>query len=375
MTRPSLNFNERPILVFWETTKSCLLACRHCRAEAMEEPMPGQLSFEEGKRFIESLLSFGRPYPVLIMTGGDVLMREDIFALADYAKELGIPVGFSPSVTPKLTDDAIERMGQLGVKAVSISLDGASSATHDAIRGVEGHFEQTVRALKKLADAGFTVQVNTAIMRDNVMDLPAIVQIMKETGVSVWEVFYLIHVGRGQNLQELTPFEYEQVSHFLYDASRYEIPVRTVEGPFFRRIITQRHNDPILDLDTVRENYELGDLYTTLRTDLEMRLGKSQEAARSQTSGTRDGKGIIFIAHDGTVYPAGFLPLSLGNIKDTPLTAIYRDHPLLQKIRNAEFTGRCGSCTYRDLCGGSRARAFAATGDPLGEDHACDFTF
>ncbi len=366
----NLNFDERPILVFWETTRSCLLACRHCRAEAMVDPSPNEMTTEEGMRFIESLISFGRPYPVLIMTGGDILMRHDAFLLAKRAREFGIPVGFAPSVTPKLTDENMQHMTDLGIKAVSISLDGATATTHEGIRGVAGHFDQTVEALRQLVMRGFTVQVNTAVMRDNVHELPAIVEILKQTGVTVWEVFFLIHVGRGQDVQELDAYEHEQVAHFLYEASRYGIHVRTVEGPFFRRVIQSRSQETI-SFAEVLEKFSLGSLYEQLSSELLQRLGKPEDQALSQTSGTRDGKGIIFVAHDGTVYPAGFLPLPLGNVREDSLSTIYRDHPLLKKIRAAEFTGRCGSCDHRDVCGGSRARAYAAYGDPLAEDKAC----
>ncbi len=369
----NLNFDERPILVFWETTRSCLLSCRHCRAEAMVEPAVNEMNTAQGMQFIESLTEFGRPYPVLILTGGDILMRPDAFDLAKRARELGIPVGFAPSVTPKLTEQNIQKMSDLGIKAVSISLDGATAQTHETIRGVAGHFKQTVEALSRLVKAGFTVQVNTAVMRDNVMELPAIVQILKETGVSVWEVFFLIHVGRGHGVKELSAYEHEQIAHFLYDASRYNIHVRTVEGPFFRRIIVNR-KDTIDTFDDVLTRFSLGDLYGELTQDLQKRLGDPEANALSQTSGTRDGKGIIFVAHDGTVYPAGFLPLPLGNILNEKLADIYRHHPLLKKIRGAQFSGRCGQCEYRDLCGGSRARAFAAYGDPLAEDQACFYT-
>jgi radical SAM protein len=372
----NLNFNERPILVFWETTRACLLSCKHCRAEAMENPLPGELSSEEAFAFVESLTKFGRPYPVLILTGGDVLMRQDIFEIVARAKQLGIPVGLSPSVTPRLTDENIQRMSEYGIKAVSISLDGALHETHESIRGVSGHFQKTIEALRRLVAAGFTVQVNTAVMRENVKELPQIAQILKETGVSIWEVFFLIPIGRGQSASELTPAECEDVVHFLFEASTYDLTVRTVEAPFFRRVVSSRLNQSSEPEDLTAhtaERHHLGPLYKRLSQELRERLGQPTSNPLAQSSKTRDGKGIIFVTYDGNVFPAGFLPYALGNIREQELATIYREHPLLKDIRNAKFTGKCGICEYRDLCGGSRARAYATSGNPLGEDPACHY--
>lgn len=371
-----LNFNERPMLVFWESTRACLLACKHCRAEAMDKPADGELSTEEGKQLIDSLTSFGRPYPVLIITGGDALMRPDVFELVRHARLQGIPVGLAPSVTPRLTDEGIQMMTDLGVKAVSISLDGATANTHERVRGIPGHFEETVTQLRKLVQAGFEVQVNTAVMQDNVEELPALVQLMKEIGIRIWEVFYLIHVGRGRESTELTPHQCEDVGHFLFEASGYDLTVRTVEAPFFRRIVIQRRQDyPQTPRNTVEiaRDFGLGDLYQRLSSDLRNRLHEPWTAPKAQTTHTRDGKGIVFVAYDGTVYPAGFLPLALGSIRTASLVDIYRDHPVLQEIRNSRFAGKCGICGYRDICGGSRSRAFAHSHNPLGVDPSCNY--
>jgi AdoMet-dependent heme synthase len=376
-----VNFEERPMLVFWETTKACLLECKHCRAEAIHTPMESELTNNEAFDFVRSLLSFGRPYPVLIMTGGDVLMRPDVFPIVEYARSLGIPVGLAPSVTPHLTDANISHMKELGVKVVSISLDGSTARTHEGIRGVTGHFDQTVDALRRLVAAGFEVQVNTAVMNDNASELPALAQLLKETGVHIWEVFFLIHVGRGKTSHELSAAECEDVCHFLYDASKYDITVRTVEAPFFRRVVASRKAED-RDFETRLSGitdkgplaaYFGGSLYQQLSTELSTRLGVPTSVPRAQTSGTRDGKGIIFVAHDGTVYPAGFLPVTLGNIRQTPLSVIYRENVVLKNIRAGDFEGKCGSCEYRDACGGSRSRAFANTGNPLSSDPACDY--
>lgn len=365
-----VNFEQAPILLFWETTKACRLACRHCRAEAIAEPMPGQLSTEEGLRLIDDLRAFTPRFPVIIFTGGDPFMRPDLFDLAAHARSLGMPIGFAPSVTPRLTREAAVRMRQVGAKTVSISLDGARAETHEAVRGIEGHFRRTEEAVRMLVEEGHTVQINTTVMRRNVEELADVAALVADWGAHIWEVFFLIRVGRGTELEELSPAENEDVVHFLYEASRYGFIVRTVEAPFFRRVVAERRElDP--EVDPVAA-FGLGSLYERLVRRLRDRLGEPG-SSRAQSVGTRDGKGILFVAHDGDVYPAGFLPVRLGNVRRDDIVRLYREHPLLRAIRAAAFGGRCGICPYADACGGSRARAYATSGDPLGEDPACAY--
>lgn len=368
--RAGLDLDQRPILVFWETTKACGLACRHCRASAISQPLRGELTTAHAARFVDSLAGFGTPRPVLVATGGDVLLRHDLDALLERARALKVPVALAPSVTPLLTDERIAELRRAGVKVVSISLDGATPATHDGVRGVEGHFAETVAALRRLRTCGMTVQVNTVVMRDTVEELPAIARIVKETGASIWEVFFLVRVGRGRALGELAPAENEDVCHFLVDASRYGFVVRTVEAPFFRRVVALRR-----DLGDAHDGatYERGPLYEHLAAALRAELGRPTSSVRAQTKGTRDGRGIVFVGHDGEIHPSGFLPLALGNVRHDEIVRVYREHPVLRRIRAADFGGRCGRCAYRELCGGSRARAYAATGDPLAEDPACAY--
>lgn len=364
MRAPALDFDRRPILVFWESTRACGLACRHCRAEAMPHPAPGELDHEQSLAFVESLRAFGRPAPVLIVTGGDALMRPDLPELIAHARANRIPVALAPSVTPLLDDERLAGLRALGVKVASLSLDGARAETHESIRGVAAHFEATLAAIRRLRSHGFVVQVNTVAMAENVEELPEVARLVRETGASIWEVFFLVQVGRGVAMTELGSAEVEDVCHFLYDASRYGLVVRTVEGPMFRRVAAWREEG---------RPCETGPLYARLRESLVRELGEPAGRSQAQTKGTRDGKGIVFVSSTGDVYPAGFLPVVLGNVKERPLAELYRGHPLLRDIRAARFSGRCGRCEYRDLCGGSRARAFSASGDPLGEDPACAY--
>jgi AdoMet-dependent heme synthase len=366
----SVNFDHAPILLFWETTKACRLACRHCRAEAIAAPQPGQLSTEQGLRLIEDLRAFTPRLPVVIFTGGDPFMRSDLFEIAERARSFGMPIGFAPSVTPLLTPDAARRMREVDAKTVSISLDGANAATHEGVRGVEDHFRLTEEAIRMLVREGHMVQINTTVMRSNVEQLADVAALLTDWGAHIWEIFFLIRVGRGSELEELTPQENEDVVHFLFDASRYGFIVRTVEAPFFRRVVAARR-DLAEDADPA-EIFGLGPLYRRLVARLRDRLGEPGKT-RAQSVGTRDGKGILFVSHNGDIFPSGFLPLRLGNVREQDIVELYRTDPLLRSIRRAEFSGRCGVCEFADACGGSRARAFATFGDPLAEDPACAY--
>ncbi len=355
-----MDFSNRPILVFWESTKACLLKCRHCRAEAIEKPLPGELSTAYAKKFISSLKDFGKPYPVLIITGGDPLMRKDLFEIMDFLMENKIPFALAPSVTPNLNLENLKNLISHGLKSVSISLDGIYK-THDEIRGIDGHYNETLKVIKMLKNFGLKLQVNTTVMKNNYMDLPEIVKLLKDLEIDTWEVFFLIKVGRGMAVEELSPHGIEDVLNFLYDVSRYGIRVRTVEAPFFRRIVIWRKNG---------RKYT-GPIYENLYEKLIKMLGETKEESLAESSGTRDGKGVIFVSHDGDVYPSGFIPISLGNVRNENIVEIYRKNHLLLKIRNSEFNGKCGVCEFKDLCGGSRSRAYSYFNDPLGSDPAC----
>lgn len=356
-------------MVFWETTKACPLSCRHCRANAILKPLPGELSTSDGKMLIEQVADFGKPTPVLILTGGDPLMREDLFELIDYAKSLGVPIAVSPTVSEKLTShEVIEELRR--VHSVSVSLDGASPTTHDYIRNKDGVFNMTLRAISTLIKSGVRVQVNTTFMKINVHELPLIVKILRDLGVNTWEVFFLIHVGRGIELEALSSSETEDVVNVLYDVSKYGFTIRTVEAPFYRRVVLHRY---AFENGLVNNGPSLGPLYHQLYSGLVKVMGAEPPklSKRPTVARTRDGDGIIFVAYNGDVSPSGFLPIRLGNVKEESLVKIYRENPILLRIRRGEYGGRCGLCEFRFICGGSRARAYAEYGDPLAEDPAC----
>ncbi|HZW56577.1 MAG TPA: TIGR04053 family radical SAM/SPASM domain-containing protein [Nitrososphaerales archaeon] len=355
-------FPCKPILIFWETTRACTLSCVHCRASAITEPLPGELSREEGRELIEQVTFFGKPYPTIIFTGGDPLKRKDLFELLIHAAELDINFAVSPAVSELLTQKTLSRLKHVGASSVSISLDGSTEEVHDSIRREPGTFKRTIEAIKDAQLAGLNLQVNTAVMRRNLRELPSIFSLIKGLGVKTWEVFFLIRVGRGGSVEDLTPHEYESACNFLYDASHYGVTIRTVEAPFIRRVAKQRASDG---------SYWQSTTYLELRNRLIQLEGDPNDLSTLRPVGTLDGDGIIFIAHDGTIHPGGLLPISLGNVKNDSLIRVYRENQTLQDIRQRKMLGRCGVCDYKEICGGSRARAFSYSGDPLSSDPAC----
>jgi len=356
---PRNSYDNGPLIVFWETTKACELKCIHCRASAIESRSPEELTTEEAKKLFEELKGFERP-PVIIMTGGDPMIRDDIYELIQSASSLGFPVAISPAVSNKLNSDSLANLKRSGVKFMSISLDGIS-ATHEKIRGTYGIYQKTLDAITDGINSGISVQVNTAVMKINFMELPRIFKLISDLGIKIWEVFFLIQTGRGSELLDLTPEEYESVCNFLYDASYYNIQIRTVECPFIRRVLRERNEG---------KNYD-SPLYNRLKEELIYLMGKPTSQSTLGYNGTLDGDGIIFIDHKGTIYPGGFLPIPLGNVRYDKIVNVYRESSLLKSIRARSFNGNCGVCKYKWECGGSRARSFAYFGDPLNSDPAC----
>lgn len=359
-----LNYDDMPRLVFWEMTGACPLACVHCRASAQPVALPGELTTTEGRALVDELAAGPRPHPVLILTGGDCLSRADLLDIVAHAQDRGVPVALAPAVSDRLTPALLDALYRLGVRSVSLSLDGACAETHERIRQVPGHFDATLAAMRMLVERGYSLQINTAVMTANVEELADIAALAVREGVKAWEVFFLVNVGRGDAVADVTPEQAEDICHLLVDAARYTMIVRTVEAPFFRRVASER-------ADAAFDPLTRGALYRRLASRLAEQLGPPRARVLAPTSATRDGKGIIFVSRDGTVYPSGFLPLAMGTLRDEPLLQIYRNHPLLRDIRASRFDGRCGTCDYRDLCGGSRSRAFAAFGDPLADDPSC----
>ncbi|BAB65082.1 TIGR04053 family radical SAM/SPASM domain-containing protein [Sulfurisphaera tokodaii] len=345
-------FEDAPHLVFWEVTKACPLTCKHCRANAIDKPLPGELTTEEGKKLLEEISQFGKV--VVVFTGGDPLSRDDIFELMDYAKSLGLIVSIAPAPSYRLNEDTIKNIKNSALY-MSISLDGYKPETHDWLRGF-GNYRYAINGIKLGLKYGIQVQVNTLVWKRSYEELPYIAKLLKDLGVKVWEVFFLIPVGRGTLELDIPREKYKDVIDFLVEVSRYNIVVRTVEAPFFRRA-----------------KLEYKEVKNELIRKLKELLGESKSPVDKSILPTRDGAGVIFISYNGDIYPSGFLPLKLGNVREDRLIDVYRNSELLKMIKAGKLKGKCGICAFSNICGGSRARAYAVYGDPLAEDPACPY--
>ncbi|MBI4877694.1 MAG: radical SAM protein [Acidobacteria bacterium] len=331
------SFDDAPFLVIWEVTQACDLACVHCRASAQPGRSPGELSTEEGYRLLDEIRTFGEP--LTVFTGGDPLKRGDLFGLLAHSVRIGLRTAVTPSATPLLTGQAIEGFQRAGVARMALSLDGPDAASHDGFRGVSGSFARTVFGLDYARGIGLETQVNTAVTQHNFRRLPEIAERVRESGAKLWSVFFLVTTGRAAASMDLTAGEYEQVFGFLHEtAQTAPFDIKTTEAQHYRRYAAQHG-----------------------------RTGR-----RLAPAGINDGKGFVFIGHTGDIYPSGFLPLGAGNVRRDSLVAVYRNSDLFRGLRDSgNLEGKCGECEFRNLCGGSRSRAYALTGDPFAADPRC----
>lgn len=327
-----LDFASAPLTLAWEVTRACPLRCIHCRAEAQPKRNPAELSTEEGFELIDDVAQMGTR--VFVVTGGDPLSRPDIFLILEKAVSTGMYVGFSPSVTGRLRGDALEHAADIGIGTIHISLDGAGSDTHDRFRGVPGHFKSTLGAIQKAAALRPKLQVATTVSRHNLAELERISELLKGLADS-WTLFFLVSTGRAHSEDMLSPAEEEKVLHWLA-SEQFPFHVRTVEAPQYRRVRAQ--------------------------------------IGAPVTPGVTDGNGFCFISHLGEVQPSGFLPVTAGNVRERPASYWYRQSELFTSLRDRSQLGNpCGSCEFSLICGGSRARAWAATGNPLSGDPTCAY--
>jgi AdoMet-dependent heme synthase len=345
------NFAENPMLVYWEMTQACALACRHCRAEAALLRHSLELNHGESKELLRQIAGFGDPLPHLILTGGDPLMRQDLFDLVDEANALGLSVSITPAATQNLTREVITQLKAHGIQSLGLSLDGSTPERHEAVRGVKGCFDWTMNAAHFAAELDIPVQVNTLVSEETSDNMPAVYELLKTLKVMRWSLFFLIGVGRGRVLQEVSPTRGEELMNWVYDLARVApFAIKTTEAPSYRRIALNRMREERLSPQQI------------------------QRTSVYHGFGIRDGHGIMFVSNTGDIYPAGFLPLTVGNVRKEHLQETYRHSPVFCSLHDPnQFTGKCGRCEYRVICGGSRARAFAYTGDPLESDPFCPY--
>jgi len=344
------DYSRNPMLVYWEMTQACGLACRHCRAEAISTPHSQELTPVESLGLLQQIASFDTK-PHLILTGGDPMQRKDLYEIIDQARRLGLTVSVTPAATATLTVEVLEKLKAHGIDSLGLSLDGSTAARHEAVRGVAGCYQWTIDAIRNAAELGFPIQVNTLVSEETADDLPAVYELLKQYKIMRWSLFYLIAVGRGKELQPVSPAHGEELMHWTHELTKTApFAIKTTEAPSYRRVA----------LNHMRENGWTG--------------AEIEKTPVYRGFGIRDGHGILFISNQGDVYPAGFLPLSSGNMRVDNLVDIYRNSPLFQALHTpSSFRGKCGECEYRTLCGGSRARAFAYTGDPLASDPFCPY--
>jgi AdoMet-dependent heme synthase len=342
-----------PLVVAWELTRACPLACRHCRATAQHERHPAELTLDEGAAFMADL---ARAFPgaVLILTGGEPLSRPDALELAAIGSSLGLQMALSVDVGWLLTPELVRELRTAGVRRVSFSLHFPDGPRSDRFASTPGFHAAALEGLANLREAGIPFQLHTTVMRSNAADLPRIHRLAGEIGAAGWELFFLVPTGRGRLLadEELPAAEQEQVLRWLYRLQRRSaFPVKQICAPHFRRV----------EVQTARERGERRPARVTTRLT-------------ALSRGCMAGNGFAFVSHVGDVCGCGFLPLSVGNVRDRAFSELYAHAPLFQAFRDpSRLGGDCGACEFRAVCGGCRARAYAATGDPLAEEPDCAY--
>src|SRR5512146_1440437 len=306
-----MNFDQSPMLVIWEVTQACDLACVHCRASAQSERHPKELTTDQGYRLLDEIRSFGEP--LMVFTGGDPLKRPDLYDLVRYAVKIGLRTNVTPSATPLLTAEAIEGFKAAGVTRMAISLDGPDAPTHDDFRGIPGTFERAMFALRHARDIGLDTQLQTTVTRRNMSRLGEVAQIAEEVRTKMWSLFFLIVTGRAAMEDDLRAEEYEQVFEFMYQLSKTApFGVKTTEAMHYRRYVAQK----VRDEHRTMEN-------------------ESARGVAWRTAGVSDGKGFVFVSHTGEIFPSGFLPVAAGNVRRDSIAEVYRNAALFRSLRNS----------------------------------------
>lgn len=356
------DFNKAPFLVIWETTQACDLACKHCRAEAQPDRHPEELTTDEAKKLLRDVRRFG---PIIfVFSGGDALKRPDIVELTRYGADLGLRMAITPATTPLCTTEVLEELHEAGMARLAISLDGSSAAVHDEFRQVEGSFQHGLRILRKAREIGMSTQVNTVIAQHNWQDLEAMAELLTELGIVFWEVFFLVPMGRAKPEDVVGAEAFEDTFNHLYDLTQtVPFDIKATAAPHYNRVVlerkmAERRQGMDRDRDVLTEGAH-----------------HSETDGIGRARGVNDGDGFLFVSHLGEIFPSGFLPVSAGNVRDHDLVEVYREAPLFTGLRDKKaLKGKCGVCAYAKVCGGSRARAYAVTGDPHAEEPFCAFT-
>jgi AdoMet-dependent heme synthase len=352
------DFDLAPFTIAWEVTRACAFACKHCRADAQHQRDPRELSTEEGFRLIDRLAVFGSP--ILVFTGGDPMMRRDLFDLIAYAARKGLRCSLTPTATALPTVERLKQAKEAGIRRIALSLDAPTPEAHDEFRQVHGSWKRTMQILHNAKEVGLSVQVNTTVSTFNVEQLPEMVPFVEEVEAVQWSVFFLVPTGRAQARYMVSPQKHEKVFHWLYDLSKdAPFDIKATAAPMYRRVAIQRKKG---------ENGE-GQPVTFQGAGFQYADGLNRP-----TKGVNDGNGFLFISHLGQIMPSGFLPVDCGNVRQDDVVEIYRYHPVFKDLRDYErLKGKCRICDFRDVCGGQRGRAYGVTGDYMETDPACAY--
>jgi radical SAM protein len=354
------DFNQAPFTIAWEVTRACAYACRHCRANAQHRPDPGELTTQEAFQLIGRLAEFGQP--ILVFTGGDPMMRRDLFDLIACATQHGLRCSLTPTATALPTVERLARARQAGIRRLALSLDAPTPAVHDDFRQVPGSWERTLRILHNAGEAGLSVQVNTTVSRHNYDQLPEMVPFIEQVGAVQWSVFFLVPTGRAQADWMITPEQHEGLFNWLYDLSQQApFDIKATAAPMYRRVAIER-----------KRAEARGEAGQPAAIAFQGAGFQYADGLNRPTKGVNDGNGFLFISHLGEIMPSGFLPVSAGNVRSADVVQVYREHPMFKALRDpSRLKGKCGYCEYREVCGGQRGRAYGITGDYLASDPAC----
>jgi radical SAM protein len=345
----SVDYRSAPLLLIWEVTRACALACQHCRASAEDVRDSRELTLDQGRKLIDQVADLGTP--LLVFTGGDPLQRDDLEDLIRHGRSRDLTVATIPAATPRLTRERIFSLRDAGVQQLALSLDGESAAKHDDFRRVEGTFDKVMEGARWIREAGIPLQINTVFGAWNFDDFDALAETVAGLGAVFWEVFFLVPTGRGSSLQSCSPEQFEALFRKIHElAKTAKFHIKVTEGQHYRRYFLQNEGQAHV---------------------VSPQTGHRPVAAKPVNAGN----GFCFVDFKGDVYPSGFLPVECGNVKTVPLAQIYQRHPVFLELRDlTNLKGKCRTCQYLDFCsGGSRARAYGRTGDYNASEAFCTF--
>jgi radical SAM protein len=374
-----VDFDQNPFVVIWEMTRACDLACVHCRAAAQSRRSQFELTKDEGFKLLDDVALL-KP-KVFVITGGDPLKRDDVYDMIAYAKKLGLEPSVTPSATPLLTPEAIAKMKQHGVARLAISLDHCERQTHDEFRRVPGSFDLTIRAIEAARDNGIPVQINSTVSKTTAADMPRLAELLSRyENIVMWSVFFLVPTGRAKTADMIDAEEVEQLFGSLYEISKnVRFNVRTTEAMHYRRYVLQRSlaeqgRSAEELIDPITGRVDASTVFMGAMGKLPLGVQMQSGAITRAPRGVNEAKGFVFVSHIGDVFPSGFLPLRAGNVKKESIVDLYRHSPIFVSLRDSNnLKGKCGLCEYRELCGGSRSRAWSVTGDVFASDPICTY--